>query len=228
VAYLEAGNRHLSAEELVLLPFVAFHAFGVEIDVVELLSGPEPLRLTPTAEMMPTALEASLVGGTADVPSVGDIEPKDFLTPWSRKVIDVVPEVMNAVDSVVDRMASVADAFDAGGPAMKRAVERALAVKSAVWPEANVHQVLEAERDMKGEVEYNVARKLGVPLFAVSLAAHRLWGHSLSAERDERANNDAGKGISPRSLQAFKGNVTRQLTKEIAPLVANLQQTGEQ
>ena len=66
------------------------------------------------------------------------------------------------------------------------------------------------------QAEVKAASKLRVDPLEVSLTAFKLWGRSLTQERDRRISQ-AIRSISLRSLQATKGRVTRVLLKELAP-----------
>ena len=87
-----------------------------------------------------------------------------------------------------------------------------------LWPGVTPAQTVEAERAGRGEVELKVAKRLGVDPREVSLAAFGRWGHSLTAERDMRVTA-AAEGASPRTTQALRGHVTRQLVTELEPIV---------
>lgn len=54
---------------------------------------------------------------------------------------------------------------------------------------------------------------------AVALASVRLWGRSLTDERDARVASQ-GIGLSARSVQALRGHVTRALIDELRPSIA--------
>lgn len=66
-----------------------------------------------------------------------------------------------------------------------------------------------------GEAERKLARKLDVPAVAVAMVAFRLWGRSLSDERDARAGDLGDR----RRRQAQRGHITRQLEAELRPLL---------
>ena len=71
-----------------------------------------------------------------------------------------------------------------------------------------------AERDAKGNAELRAGQRFGVDASWVALASIRLWGRSLSDERDRRV------GAAPEGdRRAFRGHVTRQLTDELAPIL---------
>jgi hypothetical protein len=89
-----------------------------------------------------------------------------------------------------------------------------------------IPRVTNSELDMalqfaNGEPELKAARKLHVedPM-EVSLAALALWDHSLSQEREERvAALVPAPTTHPRKLQALRGWVTRELIRELEPIV---------
>ena len=84
--------------------------------------------------------------------------------------------------------------------------ERAL----KVWPTASRADLQAAHVDAAGQVERRAARRLRVGALTVALAARRLWGRSLTEERD---------GRSAQGPRAVRGHVTRGLIAELAPVV---------
>ena len=75
-----------------------------------------------------------------------------------------------------------------------------------------------SERSARGEVELRAAKHIGVEPSEVSVAAFGCWGRSLTEERDARVL-DAVAGATPRTAQALRGHVTRQLIAELEPIV---------
>jgi Helix-turn-helix len=75
------------------------------------------------------------------------------------------------------------------------------------------------EQEALGTAEMKAARRLGVSAGAIVQAARRLWGQSLAAERDQRMAQQPDMPTSPRSLQALRGHVTRELLDELRPVV---------
>jgi hypothetical protein len=65
-----------------------------------------------------------------------------------------------------------------------------------------------------GEADRHAARKLGLSPEIVTRTAGRLWGRSLSEERDHRLANHS-PGLSARSQQAQRGHITRDLMTEL-------------
>ncbi|WP_243407328.1 hypothetical protein [Frankia canadensis] len=76
-----------------------------------------------------------------------------------------------------------------------------------------------------GEAEANIARKLGVPLVHVAVAAHTLWGRSLSRERDRLVSTTPD--VSPSRRAAVRGRVTRQLTAKITEEIGSWAEGAE-
>lgn len=74
------------------------------------------------------------------------------------------------------------------------------------------------ERD---EADQAVAEKLDQPVAWVIEAARELWGHTLTEEREKRLGDTSE--LSPRTLQAKRGAMTRKLTAEIEPHIERLQ-----
>jgi transcriptional regulator with XRE-family HTH domain len=87
-----------------------------------------------------------------------------------------------------------------------------------LWPNATPAEIVEAERSARGDVELRAAKHIGVEPSEVSVAAFGRWGHSLTEERDARVLA-AVAGASPRTAQALRGHVTRQLIAELEPIV---------
>ena len=70
--------------------------------------------------------------------------------------------------------------------------------------------------DAQGDAERKAARRLRTTAYDVaSFARHRLWGRSLTEERDARVARRVGGDATPRTLQAHRGHVTRELLDEL-------------
>lgn len=65
------------------------------------------------------------------------------------------------------------------------------------------------------EAERHVADALGTDAETVAETAYRLWGRGLTEERERRLGERADEDASPRSLQAIRGHVTRELIEEL-------------
>lgn len=85
----------------------------------------------------------------------------------------------------------------------------------AVWPGGKLDDVVRAEDDARRDAEQVAGRKLGVPARVVSLAAWSRWGRGLTDERDARVAEKAPEDAAPRTVQALRGRVTRELYDEL-------------
>lgn len=74
---------------------------------------------------------------------------------------------------------------------------------------------ISATLDAKGEAEQAIARKLGVEPVQVAYAARVRWSRSVGEERDSRIPEIGDPNLRPRSLQAKRGHVTRELLVEL-------------
>ena len=77
-----------------------------------------------------------------------------------------------------------------------------------------------AEKDALGDAEQKAARKLGIAPISVAIAARKLWGRTLTAERDRQISEKTPEAVSPRTLQALRGHVSRLLTAKLSTVVA--------
>ena len=67
------------------------------------------------------------------------------------------------------------------------------------------------------DAEMKTAHKLGVESSVIVAASYRLWGKTLTEERDRIV--DGKRNIGARSLQAHRGHVTRDLVAQIEQLL---------
>lgn len=73
-------------------------------------------------------------------------------------------------------------------------------------------------QDGQREGEQKAGRRLGVSGFVIAEAAHRLWDHGLTDERERRLREAAPEG-GERQVRAVRGHITRRLMEELAPVV---------
>jgi transcriptional regulator with XRE-family HTH domain len=190
VAELEAGSKRLSAEEFVLLPFVLLNVGGGDSNLADLL---RPMDIDPPGDWV-------------------------TLTPTARAKYTALVDLLDGTATALSTNTNLLDLPRTRDQrrAHADAIERLKGYRR-IWPGTALHRLEEAERDASGEAEQKAARKVGVPAAHVAVAAHRLWGRGLTAERDRRvAERDPGG--RPRSVQAARGHVTRQLMAELRPL----------
>lgn len=73
----------------------------------------------------------------------------------------------------------------------------------------------DAERKAAEKFNREAPRAWRVTPLDVSAASVRLWGRSLTDERERRVSGTASQDAAPRSLQAIRGRVTRELLIEL-------------
>jgi hypothetical protein len=109
-------------------------------------------------------------------------------------------------------------------PGILRARAERLQRLERILPRISNLQLGAALEAAHGETERKAARALHVDDPAeVAVAALKLWGRSLTQERDARVVDAAAPDASPRTLQALRGHVTRHLLEEIEPIVRKAQ-----
>jgi transcriptional regulator with XRE-family HTH domain len=85
--------------------------------------------------------------------------------------------------------------------------------------QAKRQEELDVERDAGDKTVQRVAHQLGSDPVTVAKFAWALWGRPLTRERDLRVAQLAEAGASPRTLQALRGHVTRDLVKQLRGVV---------
>ena len=92
---------------------------------------------------------------------------------------------------------------------------------TVIYPTLTDEQLDTAIDAAKGEAERKAAKKLGVQdTVEVAVAALKLWGRSLTEERDRRAVSLVSPGDASRSaLGVLRRRVTQELVKELEPEV---------
>jgi len=86
-----------------------------------------------------------------------------------------------------------------------------------LWPSASIAKVRAALVESRNEAVQKAARKLAVAPEVVAVRAMHLWGRPLAGEREARVQARVSQEVehSPRSLQAQRGHVTRELVVEL-------------
>jgi transcriptional regulator with XRE-family HTH domain len=212
VAQLESGQRRLSAAEFLSLPDMLnfatqtqaalFERHRAVVELADLVPDGGWIALTHENRTQARALRLLLRGHLSEVRTTDrDIPLQRHLNAeGERTFAGVVPP---------DRTLA----------------ERA-EIQRAVWPDAPDLDVQEAAREAAGEAERKAATRLGVPAYAMALAARRQWHRSLTSERDRRVAERAPDGDeleeetddprrSQARLQAIRGHVTRSLLSEL-------------
>jgi hypothetical protein len=200
IAAIELGRRKIAIEEFLLLPTVlrSLNFAGpvpgrknaAPIELWDLLPENGSVSLSRETRVTSSALQLMMRGKSH--------------------------EITEGVDAPAlrDDGGKLARALAAQGD---RAVQK-LKLAHQIWPQAKSRDVIAAERAAHGEAERNVAKKLGGQPFEVAIAALAQWGCSLSEERDRRVSARANT-IIPRSVQAFRGHITRELAAQVEVLL---------
>lgn len=149
----------------------------------------------------------------------------------SAEELILLPSVLSALLVDLDREVSLADLLDSDAeirlsPKTRisaRDVSRELCGERE--PGAFVHvevpdiDSLIAVQRTAGEAEHRIARKLDEQRNVIYAICHRLWGQSLSAERDSRVAAALPADTPPPTVQAKRGRVTRDLAEEIRTFI---------
>lgn len=190
VAGIESGRRRLSLEEVLLLPLALERANIYAPDDAE-------LRRPNLRDLLPPD-EQWLIVGQSRISST-------FLadTAFGRRT--ATPAPLQRLQ-FREQPAVVADA--------KRAWKR-------IWQDTEFNRDIMAlaEVDALAEAEEKAAAKFGVTATLVALAARKLWGRSLTQERDRRVAANSSER-SAGALQAIRGHVTRGLLDELEPILS--------
>jgi transcriptional regulator with XRE-family HTH domain len=164
------------------------YAFGVE--PADWFVGKGWAKLTPDARATLAVIRTMLAGS-----------PTDQWTRISKRMWDL-PEFKHAPGIV--------------GAQFEKLNQRLKRAKQTLGPDAPTEAAIKAVEAAAGQAEVKAAHKLRVDPLDVSLTAFKLWGRSLTQERDRRIS-EAIRSVSFRSFQATRGHITRVLLKELAP-----------
>lgn len=189
VSQLEKGTRGLSFDEALLLPEVLTAALGKPVELVDLI---------PTS-----------VGDAEDVfvELGGGVEVSGR---WLQAVLRANREAAG-LDVVRPSTLGVMHVSGVEGIDATTLDE----LRQRWWPRASRAKVARALAGRHREAEQKAARNLGVPVDALVVVAHRRWGRDLTDERDARAAERLDDDASPRTVQAVRGAVTRELLTEL-------------
>lgn len=175
----------------VSLPEALALADELEVPLAKLLDFEVPVTVDSGGVWHPNYVKAALAGTTQRLPLA-----ETYTSPAQGRLDSQIRTALLAVDAM-------RDAHKARWPGRSHSRD----VRAATDLDENAAQRLEA------------TLRLGVRAWDVRAASDELWGRSLEAERDERVRLRSGANPSPRSLQAIRGLVTRQLDKELSEAI---------
>ena len=193
---------------------VASERIGRELTVSELLLLPRVLSLAiARSQDFPSTVDQGLAQREARQVTLASLFPPDASVSLGPAAVATGATVIALLEGreVADDALMIdegsASLVGADGTVSAVRVSRpAVSGTDAVWPSASEEQRLLAAVDALREVEQRTATRLGVRPLLVSLAARRMWGHGVTAERDRRLEGQpAGRA----------GAVTRTLTTEL-------------
>ncbi len=154
----------------------------------------EPIQLGDGAAMTPGAIRAVLDG-----------------------TVDKVPEDSDSIQMHFPGDAVVADALKRAQPEHDR-IQKLLA-PIRYYAEDLTHGDVRMAYYPPTDAERHAARRLNVDPVVVKVAARALWGHRTYVEERDRRVGDVQR-LSPRSLQAQRGLVTRTMLAELRAYIA--------
>ena len=192
VGSLEAGLRRPRFDELLLMA----RALGTTLD--ELIPGgdDEVVELGEGAEVSPRWVREMLAGPFYDQ-AIEDLPYERF--PFD----DAIAEAMSRSDDENRRVTALVE------PIVKWAEQHGNEVTTldvrAMWESAS-------------DTERHAARRLGVEIPQLKLAARVLWEHRGFDEERDRRVGDADQ-LEPRSRQARRGLVTREMLAELGAVL---------
>jgi hypothetical protein len=93
----------------------------------------------------------------------------------------------------------------------------------AAGVEATPQSLTQAAQGERGEAEKKAAAVLGLDSRRVAVLSLKLWGHSLTAEREARFAKQEPKATGAGSLRTLRGHITRGLTAELRAVAGGTQ-----
>ena len=201
VASIEGGHREVSLSEFLALPFFS-----------QLVGAADSWNRL--ADFLPPELET---GETTDI-STGEGAVLDLRA-------DAEVELSPACWIQTEHLRALLAGHPAGGRKVPKDAmvtwrtigEALLATSRSIV--SRFKQSAEPVAPRPQEAEQKAAKRLGVTADDIMAGALYLWGRTLSAERDARAEKQATDDASPRRLQAIRGHVTRDLLNELRPVL---------
>jgi transcriptional regulator with XRE-family HTH domain len=101
--------------------------------------------------------------------------------------------------------------------AQRRQARVALGLRAV--PGAGTDAIHQAAQAAGGELEQRLGRRFRLDPVVVALVAVRLWGRSVSEERDQQVRALVTSDSLPRAVTAVRGHITRQLLATLTPRI---------
>jgi hypothetical protein len=197
VAALEAGEKAISGEELLLLPAVLTEACHRPVRLSDLIAPDTRVALSPT--VAPAGYVLPKILASEDL---GSLPAADAGRPTlAARVYPGRTREAAARKSRADwgRFTSAQDRLDQFIP--------------EDMTSDDVDRLFEG---VPSEAERKAAKRLAEDPHVVVGLARLLWGRSLTEERDRLVDEHAAAGADPGRLRALRGRVTRQLVERLA------------
>jgi transcriptional regulator with XRE-family HTH domain len=188
VTAIESGKREVSALEIFALADV------LQVSLQVLLAGREGERM---GEQMGDRMAPWLQVGSGSSISLATV--LRAIAPGRKRL------VLDGRDTPATR--STAEQI-AGLPELRRQLE-------AEGVEATPQSLTQAAQAERGEAEKKAAAILGIDPRRVAVLSLKLWGRSLTAEREARLAQHAPEATGAGSLRTLRGHITRHLIAEL-------------
>jgi len=209
VASIEQGKRQLKVIEFILLPTI-FQAAEI--------AGPNGKKFELKELFLPTNTPLEV--------GVDGLSDNAFTALLPRRILEgrfseIKMDIVDVSSGKLQVSALPGDEEPARTKALKKKMGETMRLWKSVWPEKEFDFgiLAQAEVEARGDAEIKVARKLGVTPLAVAIAAQKLWSMSLTLERDTRILVKPEIIGTPQRMQAKRGHMTRQLVKELEPVL---------
>ncbi len=191
VSMIEGGRRRVTLEEFLALPLILHYAGAGQMRLVDLLGAGAPALINAQTAIAAETLRETLAGR----PTVTFTPPTSAAVPASGRATEERREAL----ALWRRWAS-------GRSARSRAPDPVMLAEVGV--------------ESRMDALVSAARSLRRSPVALSLAAVVTYGRLLMTEREERVRQRIAEGErNPRTVQAIRGHVTRELLHELRPIV---------
>lgn len=190
VSMIEGGRRRVTLEEFLALPLILSYAGAGQWRLVDLVGAETPAIISGEVALAAETLRATLSGGLTV-----EVHPMSAATPASAR------------DSE-ERQGALA--------LWRRWASR----RSDHSREPSAAALGDVAVESRTDALVSAARRLRCSPVAASLAAVVTYDRLFMAERERRVRQRLGEGErNPRTVQAIRGHVTRELIDELRPIV---------